>query len=423
MRIADYFDVTAAKSPQHEAFVDSEQRLDYGAAQRFVHAVANGLEREETTPPGTHVGVYSPNLAVVSLLQLGINRADRAWVLVHTRNTPETNAQVLSHADTKLIFFHSAFEPAIAVIKASLPDATRFVCIDKESSLGPTLTAWLDGCWKPFSAHREDPLATAFIVPTGGTTGPQKAVVHTHRSTEIGAVAVSGALEMGPDSRHLVIAPTLAFSNLGFFLAYSASDLTGGENGLLDVPRRAGFLHILGVNLSDSTVYYVLCAALTFVGYLAMRTIQRSAFGSILRAIRQNEQRAIILGYNARIYKIMSFAIAAALAGFGGAFNVGLMHFVSLSNISVGMSERIVIVTLLGGGQSFVAALFSASIFTGLSDLLANLWPRWMLVLGLFIIVIAFGLERRAGSAPHDIFRRLVSRVRAGKPPQSTVRA
>ncbi|MDT3684942.1 MAG: branched-chain amino acid ABC transporter permease [Pseudorhodoplanes sp.] len=215
---------------------------------------------------------------------------------------------------------------------------------------------------------------------------------------------------------------TLAFSNLGFFLAYSASGVTGGENGLLDVPRRTGILQALGVNLGDSTVYYGLCAALTFVGYLVMLAIRRSAFGSVLRAVRQNERRAVILGYNARIYKIASFAIAAAFAGLGGALNVGLMHFVSLSNVSVGMSERIVIVTLLGGGQSFLAALFSASIFTGLSDMLASLWPRWMLVLGLIIIVIAFGLEQRVGFAPRDILRRLVLRVKPGKPPQSSAR-
>ncbi len=259
----------------------------------------------------------------------------------------------------------------------------------------------------------------ALLMKEGGYT-----VVPAVASATVTALAIGvavGAVSIRRSGIYFVML-TLAFSNLGFFLAYSASDVTGGENGLLDVPRRTGFLQILGVNLRDSTVYYVLCAALTFAGYLAMRSIQRSAFGSVLRAVRQNERRAITLGYNARIYKITSFAIAAALAGLGGALNVGLMHFVSLSNISVGMSERIVIVTLLGGGQSFVAALFSASIFTGLSDLLASLWPRWMLVLGLIIIVIAFGLERRAGPAPRDILRRLVSYMRVGKPPQSSAR-
>ena len=74
--------------------------------------------------------------------------------------------------------------------------------------------------------RREDPLATAFIVPTGGTTGPHRAVVHTHRSIEIGAVAVSGTLSMGPDSRHLVVAP---LTHAAGFFALSFV-LNGGTN-------------------------------------------------------------------------------------------------------------------------------------------------------------------------------------------------
>ena len=235
------------------------------------------------------------------------------------------------------------------------------------------------------------------------------------------AGAAVGAVSIRRSGIYFVML-TLAFSNLGFFLAYTASGLTGGENGLLDVPRRSGLLQMLGVNLGNSSVYYTLCAILTFSGYLAMAVIQRSAFGSVLRAVKQNERRAITLGYNARIYKIASFAIAAAFAGLGGALNVGLMHFVSLSNISVGMSERIVIVTLLGGGQSFLAAVLSASIFTGLSDVLASLWPRWMLVLGLIIIAIAFSLEAPAGLSLRALCHRAIARVRLGKSPATSVR-
>jgi branched-chain amino acid transport system permease protein len=202
---------------------------------------------------------------------------------------------------------------------------------------------------------------------------------------------------------------TLAFSNLGFFLAYSASSITGGENGLLDVPRTGGLLDRLNIPVSNDLTYYGICAVIAFAGYLAMILIQRSVFGSVLRAIRQNEQRAITLGYDARIYKIVAFAIASGMAGLGGALNVGLMHFVSLSNISTGMSERILIVTLLGGGQSFLGALFAASAFTGLSDVLANLWPRWGLVLGVLLIFIAFTLERPAGSTWSSMTRRIFS--------------
>lgn len=229
MRIADYFDATAQRLPHNEAFVDDERRVDYATAQMFVHAVANALARDPDLPPGSHIGVYSPNLATVSMLQLGINRADRAWVLVHTRNAPETNAQVLAFADTRLIFFHSAFEPAIATIRSALPPTVKFVCMDRESAFGPALEKWLDGCWQPFGVRHEDPLATAFISPTGGTTGPHKTVVHAHRSIEISAIGVNETLSLGPDSRQLIVAP---LTHAAGFFALSFL-LRGGTNVIL----------------------------------------------------------------------------------------------------------------------------------------------------------------------------------------------
>ncbi|MEO8560118.1 MAG: AMP-binding protein [Rhodospirillales bacterium] len=228
MRIVDYFDATASRLPKHEAFVDAEARLDYGTAQKFVHAVAHALARDPELPVGAHIGVYSPNNSVVSLLQLGINRADRTWVLVHTRNATETNAQVLAYADTKLLFFHSSFEPAIEIIKQSLPGA-KFVCMDRDSPLGPKLDKWLEGCWKAYPIMREEALGKSFMAPTGGTTGPQKAVVHTHRSTEISVNSVSNVLQIDSESRHLVVAP-LTHAAGYFALAFT---INGGTNVIL----------------------------------------------------------------------------------------------------------------------------------------------------------------------------------------------
>jgi len=260
MRIADYLDVTAALSPQRELFIDEKERIDYGTAQKLVHAVAHGLVRDPELGPGAHVGVYSPNCATVSMLQLGINRADCVWVLVHTRNTPETNAKVLAFADTKLIFFHSAFEPAIEVIRASLPATTKWVCMDRESKFAPFLNTWLEGCWKPFPASREDPLAFAYIAPTGGTTGPNKTVVQTHRSAEIGVFLVSNMLSMTSDSRHLVVAPLTHAAGI-FALSLI---LNGGANVILpgfDLQRVLAVIEkerITHVYLPSTAVYAML---------------------------------------------------------------------------------------------------------------------------------------------------------------------
>jgi acyl-CoA synthetase (AMP-forming)/AMP-acid ligase II len=216
MRMADYFDAAAQRFPDNEAFVDSERRLSYAEAQRFVHAAAHAIARDPDLPVGTHIGVYSPNLATVSLLQLAINRADRAWVLVHTRNTPETNAHILAFADTRLVFYHSAFEAQVAAMRPALGASIKFVCMDRAGGLGPALDQWLAGNHGPFPVCHEDPHATSFVSPTGGTTGPHKTAVHTHRSIEIAAIGVNETMASGPDARQLIVAPLTHAA--GFFV-------------------------------------------------------------------------------------------------------------------------------------------------------------------------------------------------------------
>ncbi len=97
MRLADYFDAVAALRPDNLAFVDGATRITHGEAQKYVHAVANALSRARQDGIGTHVAIYAPNDYRVSLLHLGINLADCAWLSVHIRNSIETNAEVLEY--------------------------------------------------------------------------------------------------------------------------------------------------------------------------------------------------------------------------------------------------------------------------------------------------------------------------------------
>src|ERR1700741_748496 len=97
MRLADYFDAVAALHPEKLAFVDGAMRISYGDAQKYVHAVANGLSRAVQAGSGKHVAIYAPNDYRVSLLHLGANLADLAWLSVHIRNSMETNAEVLEY--------------------------------------------------------------------------------------------------------------------------------------------------------------------------------------------------------------------------------------------------------------------------------------------------------------------------------------
>jgi acyl-CoA synthetase (AMP-forming)/AMP-acid ligase II len=231
MRLADYFDGAAAQYPQNLAFVDGATRINFAEAQKFVHAVAAALARAKQAGSGSHVAIYSPNDYRVTLLHLGINLADMAWLSVHTRNTVETNADILDYFDTNIVFFHSSFENYVPVLKLKLSKAKLYICIDRTSQHGRALEDWLADCWVPFHNEKEDPQTTAFLQPTGGTTGPSKGAVHSHRTLEMMGVTVSTAFAITPDSRHLVIAPMTHAAGLlllGFAIRGAANIILPG---------------------------------------------------------------------------------------------------------------------------------------------------------------------------------------------------
>ena len=207
VRIADYFDCAVSRYPGRTAFVDGTERTTFAQAQRFIHTIANALVRDTALPKDAHVAIYAPNDYRISLLQIAINRADMAWISVHTRNAVETNVAVLAFADCDLVFFHSAYESVVPVLKAGLPEQCRFICIDKTSDHGAALETWAAGCDHPFVAEPEDPYRPALLQPTGGTTGPSKGALHSNRSLEIGLLSVSSTLNLDMDSRILAVAP------------------------------------------------------------------------------------------------------------------------------------------------------------------------------------------------------------------------
>ena len=231
MRLADYFDGAAVQHPQNLAFVDGVTRINFAEAQKFVHAVATALTRAKQAGSGSHVAIYSPNDYRVTLLHLGINLADMAWLSVHTRNTVETNAEILGYFDTDIVFFHSAFENYVPLLKLKLSKAKLYICIDRMSAHGRALEDWLADCWAPFRNEKEDEQTTAFLQPTGGTTGPSKGAVRSHRTLEMMGVTVSTAFAIVPESRHLVIAPMTHAAGLlllGFAIRGAANIILPG---------------------------------------------------------------------------------------------------------------------------------------------------------------------------------------------------
>ncbi|MEH2498903.1 acyl-CoA synthetase (AMP-forming)/AMP-acid ligase II [Bradyrhizobium sp. AZCC 1678] len=207
MRVSDHFEKAALANPDVEFAVFGDLRVTYAEARRTAHAIATALSREPGLTAGAVIGIYSSNDPRISMLQMGINRADFAWVGVHDRNAVETNAEVLDFMDAELVFFNSRYEKEVRQLRAGNSRVRRWICIDADSPEGESLASWLDGNFEEFPYSKPDMMLRACLVPTGGTTGPSKAVVHTNYTLEQGLIAQEKAFRIQSRSRVLSIAP------------------------------------------------------------------------------------------------------------------------------------------------------------------------------------------------------------------------
>ena len=200
--------------------------------------------------------------------------------------------------------------------------------------------------------------------------------------------ALVGALAIRRTGIYFVML-TLAFSQMAYFLAYTLSDWTGGDNGLLDVPRPA--VEIFGIHLADLTssqAFYGFVAALFMLIFIFARRVIHSPFGSTLVAIRENEGRASAIGFSTSHFKLLAFVISGAITGIAGALYAMLLNFAPLSNIELMMSENILIMTIIGGTGSLLGSLLGAGTIVMLGDILSSIWPRWMIILGIALIAV-----------------------------------
>lgn len=183
---------------------------------------------------------------------------------------------------------------------------------------------------------------------------------------------------------------TLAFSQLFFFLAYTFSGLTGGDNGLLDVPRPAFGAY----DLNQAWAYYAFVSVCFLVVFALLLRVTQSTFGRTLIAIRENEERATAVGFPVRAFKITAFAISGAVTAFAGSLHAMLIGVAPLSSIDYHNSEIILVMTIIGGSTSLFASVLGAATYLLLADLLSTIWPRWLLLLGLSLIVVALFMQK-----------------------------
>src|ERR1700754_1376327 len=195
---------------------------------------------------------------------------------------------------------------------------------------------------------------------------------------------------------------TLALSQLLYFI-YLQTPFTHGEDGIQGIPQG----HLFGIfNLSNPTVlYYVILAGFLFGFLLIFRTIN-SPFGEVLKAIRENEPRAISLGYKTDQYKLLAFILSGTIAGFAGSLKVFVVQNASLSDVEVGMSGLIVLMTLVGGLGTVFGPVIGAFIIVATQQYLAG-FGSWVTVIQGSIFVACVLTFRRGivGEIAH-LFRR-----------------
>ena len=182
----------------------------------------------------------------------------------------------------------------------------------------------------------------------------------------------------------------LALAQMIYFFALRAP-LTGGEDGIQSVPQG----RLLGVlDLRQPYTLYFVVLAIFLLGFLIVYRAIHSPFGQVLKAIRENEPRAISLGYRAEHYKLIAFVLSATLSGLAGATKALVFQLASLTDVHWTMSGEVVLMTLLGGLGTVFGPVVGAFIMIGLENYLATL-GAWVTVVQGAIFVVCVLVFRR----------------------------
>jgi branched-chain amino acid transport system permease protein len=214
---------------------------------------------------------------------------------------------------------------------------------------------------------------------------------------------VTGALAIRRQGIYFAMI-TLALSQMVYFF-YLQAPFTHGEDGIQAVPqgKMFGFL-----NLSNQTTLYYVVLAIFLFGFLAIHRIINSPFGEILKAIRENEPRAVSLGYKTDRYKLAAFALSATLVGLAGATKSIVAQNASLTDVHWSMSGEVVLMTLVGGLGTIFGPVVGAFVIVAMQNYLAG-FGQWVTVIQGVIFVACVLAFRRGivGEIAHHFKRSL----------------
>jgi branched-chain amino acid transport system permease protein len=238
----------------------------------------------------------------------------------------------------------------------------------------------------------------AFLGTAAYTTG--YAMTHLPVTPEVGLIlgtlaaaalgVVFGGLAIRRQGIYFAMI-TLALAQMVYFFCLQAP-FTGGEDGLQGVPRGAlfGFL-----DLRDDMIMYYFVLAVFVAGFLLIYRTIHSPFGQVLKAIRENEPRALSLGYDVDKYKLVAFVLSAALAGLAGATKTLVLGFATLTDVHWATSGEVVLMTLVGGVGTVLGPIAGAVIIVVLQNELADKVGSWVtVIMGAIFVATVLAFRR-----------------------------
>ena len=201
---------------------------------------------------------------------------------------------------------------------------------------------------------------------------------------------------------------TLALAQL-VFCFFLQAPFTGGEDGLQGVPRGTLF----GLDLADDiNLYYLVLAIFAGSFWLIQRTIH-SPFGQILKAIRENEPRAISLGYDVAKYKLLAFVLSAGLAGLAGATKTLVFKFATLTDAHWHTSGEVVLMTLLGGMGTVFGPVVGATVIVTLQNELADkVGSLVTVIMGAIFVICVLAFRRGIVGESIALYQRMIGQKR-----------
>ena len=230
--------------------------------------------------------------------------------------------------------------------------------------------------------------ATGWLVRSGGLT-PELGVLAGTVIAALCGLAV-GLIAIRRQGIYFAMV-TLAMAQMVYFVCLQVP-FTGGEDGLQGVPR--GKLFGLIPLADDRLLYYVVLAVFVAV-FLFIIRIVHSPYGQVLKAIRENEPRAVSLGYDVDRYKLLAFVLSTGIAGLAGSMKTLVLGFATLSDAHWSLSGEVVLMTLLGGMGTFAGPVIGAFTIIGLQNFLADQVGSWInVIIGVIFVVCVVAFRR-----------------------------